>query len=262
VKSLPIYQIDAFSQQPFAGNPAAVVPLQQWLPDEVMQNIATENNLAETVFFVPEGAGFYIRWFTPVREVKLCGHATLAAAYVLFEYLGYSEPEIRFQSLSGLLTVQQDNQRLTLNFPAQPPERQDCPEALVLGLGLQKSPTHCLSNEDWIAVFDSEDDILAIEPNHSELQKLDKRGVIATAPSDKYDFVARFFSPKYGIPEDPVTGSAYTQLMPYWVERLGKKALHAKQLSSRGGELWCEQVGDRVTIAGYATTYLIGEIYL
>lgn len=256
--SLPIYQIDAFSQQVFTGNPAAVVPLHTWLPDDVMQHIASENNLAETVFFVPQDEGFYIRWFTPVREVKLCGHATLAAAYVLFQYLGYTEAEIQFQSLSGLLTVKQDNQRLTLNFPAQPPKPQDCPEALIQGLG--NTPTACLSNEDWIAVFDSEDDILAIEPNHSELQKLDKRGVIATAPSDNYDFVARFFSPKYGIPEDPVTGSAYTQLMPYWAERLGKNALHAKQLSSRGGELWCELIQDRVTIAGYATTYLIGEI--
>lgn len=255
---LPIYQIDAFAEQPFEGNPAAVVPLNEWLPDATMQAISEENNLAETAFFVPTNNGFHIRWFTPSKEVKLCGHATLASAYVLFNILEYKQDEVVFSSLSGPLSVSKAHDLLTLNFPAQPPKACDTPPELSKGLGHQ--PKECLSHDDFLAVFENEEDIFAITPDHESLKKLGLRGVIATAPSEQYDFVVRFFAPKYGIPEDPVTGSAYTQLIPYWAKKLGKPNLRAKQVSARGGKLFCELQGDRVLISGSAVKYMEGII--
>lgn len=255
---LSIYQIDAFAERPFEGNPAAVVPLEEWLSAEVMQAIAEENNLAETAFFVPANEGFHIRWFTPNKEVKLCGHATLASAFVLFELLGYAQEAVTFDSLSGSLSVTKTEEILTLDFPSQKPDRCEAPDELVKGLG--KTPLECYRGEDFVAVFDSEKEISRIQPNHSFLEQLDLRGVIVTARSSAHDFVARFFAPKYGIPEDPVTGSAYTQLTPYWSEKLGKTKLSAMQISPRGGRLTCELRGDRVFISGSAIKYMEGTI--
>lgn len=258
---LSIYQIDAFADKPFEGNPAAVVPLRDWLPDATMQAIAEENNLAETAFFVPVDNGFHIRWFTPTKEVKLCGHATLASAFVLYTHLGYTSDQVSFQSLSGPLTVSRKEALLELNFPNQKPETCEAPQALVAGLG--KTPVECLSSEDYVAVLGSAQEVAELAPDLQQFEQLDLRGVIITAPAapgPDCDFVARFFAPKYGIPEDPVTGSAYTQLAPYWAERLGRQLLKAKQISKRGGQLLCEVAGDRVLIAGSAVAFLEGSI--
>ena len=255
---LDIYQIDAFAEMQFEGNPAAVIPLEEWLPEPLMQAIAEENNLPETAFFVPSESGFHIRWFTPNKEVKLCGHATLASAHVLFNVLGCKEKVLSFESLSGPLYVSKTENLLTLNFPAQPPKACGTPALLVAGLG--KEPLECLKHDDYVAVFENEKDVLSLTPNHEALKQLDLRGVIATAPSSEFDFVARFFAPKFGIPEDPVTGSAYTQLMPYWSCKLGRSQLRAKQVSNRGGKLLCELQGDRVLISGSAVTYMAGSI--
>ena len=255
---LSIYQIDAFAEKPLEGNPAAVVPLNDWLSDSLMQSIAEENNLAETAFFVQNDSGFNIRWFTPTTEVKLCGHATLASAFVLFNFLGNESDSITFNSLSGPLGVTRSGDLLTLDFPSQKPEKCVAPAKLVDGLGLM--PIECYKGEDYVAVFDNENEISQITPNHSHLEQLDLRGVIVTAPSSKYDFVARFFAPKFGIPEDPVTGSAYTQLMPYWAEKIGKSKLSAKQISPRGGKLICELKGNRVLISGSAVMYMEGKV--
>ena len=255
---LDIYQIDAFAENQFEGNPAAVIPLVKWLPEATMQAIAEENNLSETVFFVPTRNGFHIRWFTPVKEVELCGHATLASAYVLFNILGCKEEVLSFESLSGELLVTKNDNLLTLDFPAQPPEICSTPALLSSGLG--KTPIECLKHDDYVAIFANEEDVLGLTPNNEVLMQLNLRGVIATAPSSEFDFVARFFAPKFGIPEDPVTGSAYTQLMPYWVGKLEKSKLHAKQVSNRGGKLFCELKGDRVLISGNAVTYMEGRI--
>ncbi len=255
---IPLYQIDAFASKLFEGNPAAVCPLDKWLPDEIMQSIAAENNLSETAFFVPRGNGFHIRWFTPASEVDLCGHATLAAAYILFNTLGYKKDKIEFDSKSGILTVTKDNEWLVMDFPAQPPVSCDIPEEIIKAFNIE--PIECLKSEDFIVVFEREIDIESTHPDFGQLIKLDLRGVIITAKSSRYDFVARFFAPKYGIPEDPVTGSAYTQLAPYWVSKIGPKRFSVKQMSSRGGELTCELVGDRVLISGRAVKYLEGTI--
>lgn len=235
---LPLFQIDAFANKAFQGNPAAICPLETWLPDEVMQSIAAENNLSETAFFVPTSQGFYIRWFTPVAEVKLCGHATLAAAHVLLHDLEYKKQTILFDSKSGILSVSKSDNLLAMDFPAQIPVECDIPNEIKNAFS--KKPIKCLQAEDYIAVFENEGDILSITPKQSILEKLDLRGVIITAQSKNYDFVARFFAPKYGINEDPVTGSAYTQLTPYGSKKLGIMKLRAKQLSVRGGELLCE----------------------
>ncbi|HBC56765.1 MAG TPA: isomerase [Gammaproteobacteria bacterium] len=255
---LSIYQVDAFAEKQFEGNPAAVIPLEKWLPDSVMQAIAEENNLAETAFFVPSKSGYHIRWFTPNKEVKLCGHATLASAHVLFNILGCKEEVLSFGSLSGELRVFRNGNLLTLDFPKQSPSVCSTPSELVTGLGI--APLECLKHEDYLAVFENEDEVLGLTPNHAALSKLDLRGVIATAPSSQFDFIVRFFAPKYGIPEDPVTGSAYTQLMPYWSGRLDKSKLRAKQVSKRGGQLICELKGTRVLISGSSVTYMEGSI--
>ncbi|KPJ77844.1 MAG: isomerase [Deltaproteobacteria bacterium SG8_13] len=255
---ISLYQIDAFASELFTGNPAAVCPLDEWLPDGLMQSVAEENNLSETAFFVPKGDGFHIRWFTPKSEVDLCGHATLAAAYVLYQILGCRKDKIEFDSKSGILTVTQDNEWLTMDFPAQPPVSCDIPEEI--GKAFTAAPIECLKSEDLIAVFEREADVESASPDFNELMKLDLRGVAITAKSDRWDFIARFFAPKYGIPEDPVTGSAYTQLAPYWASKVGTKRFRVKQVSTRGGELTCECVGDRVFISGKAVKFLEGKI--
>ncbi len=257
---ISLYQIDAFASKLFEGNPAAVCPLDEWLPDDTMQAIAAENNLSETAFFVPTGSGFHIRWFTPVSEVDLCGHATLASAYVLFDILNCQNDRIEFQSKSGLLAVTRENEWLVMDFPAQPPEPCEVPREIAAAFAA--SPAESLKSEDYMVVFEREADIKSAAPDFELLKKLDLRGVIITAKSDRYDFVARFFAPQYGIPEDPVTGSAYTQLTPYWASKTGKKKFRAKQLSPRGGELTCELRNDRVLIAGKAIKYMEGKIYI
>ena len=255
---LLLYQVDAFASKLFEGNPAAVCPLETWLPEEIMQSIAAENNLSETAFFVPDDNGYHIRWFTPTSEVDLCGHATLASAYILFNILGHKKEKIVFKSKSGPLTVMKDNDQLIMDFPAQPPVICETPKEIVDAFG--RAPIECLRSEDFIVVFEREIDIESAKPDLEQLRNIDLRGVIITARSIRYDFVARFFAPKYGIPEDPVTGSAYTQLAPYWANRLGFKRFSVKQLSSRSGELTCEIIDDRVLISGKAIQYLEGRI--
>lgn len=257
---ISLYQIDAFASKLFEGNPAAVCPLDAWLPDKIMQSIAAENNLSETAFFVPGGNGFNIRWFTPVSEVDLCGHATLASAYVLFNVLAYRKDRIEFGSKSGILTVTKNKARLIMDFPAQPPVACDIPKEIAKAFDTR--PTECLRSEDYIVVFENEIDVESAEPDFEQLKKLDLRGVIITARSTRYDFVTRVFAPKYGIPEDPVTGSAYTQLAPYWASKMGARRFTVKQMSSRGGELTCEVVDDRVFITGKAIKYLEGKIII
>lgn len=253
---LAVYQVDAFAARPFEGNPAAVCPLTEWLPDELMQQIAMENNLSETAFFVAAGDHYQIRWFTPLKEVRLCGHATLASAYVLFHFLQYAEPTIRFNSLSGLLTVTREGERLTLDFPACPPTPCETPANLEAALGVR--PEACLVNEDLLVVLADETAVRTCRPDQNRLLQLDFRGVIVTAAAEDYDFVARFFAPRVGVPEDPVTGSAYTRLAPYWAQRTGKTRLRARQLSARGGDVTCELRGDRVLISGTAVPVLQG----
>jgi PhzF family phenazine biosynthesis protein len=244
----------------FEGNPAAVCPLDEWLPDKTMQSVAEENNLSETAFFVKMGDGFHIRWFTPKGEVDLCGHATMASAYVLFNILGYKSDRIAFESRSGSLFVTRDHARIVMDFPAQPPVLCDIPEEI--SKAFDTAPVECLKSEDYIVVFERERDIESAKPDFTQLSRLDLRGVIITAKSSRYDFIARFFAPKYGIPEDPVTGSAYTQLAPYWASKTGSKRFRVKQVSPRGGELICEIAQDRVLISGTAIKYLEGTINL
>jgi len=257
---IPIYQIDAFTSRVFSGNPAAVCPLKEWLDDSVMQSIATENNLSETAFFVKEESGYCIRWFTPVREVDLCGHATLASGFVFFKHINPDSNKVEFHSKSGLLSVTRDKEFLSLDFPAQPPKPCTAPKVLVEGL--KKEPAEVLCSEDFLVVYPSEKDIVALRPDFSKLSELGLRGVIATAKGDKVDFVSRFFAPTYGINEDPVTGSAHCELTPFWADRLQKDELHALQLSKRGGELFCRMAGDRVIISGRAVEYMKGNITL
>ncbi len=260
---LPIYQIDAFAEKTFTGNPAAIVSLDDWLEDQTMQSIAEENNLSETAFIVATDKGYHIRWFTPSCEVDLCGHATLAAAYVAIQFLQETRNPICFDSKSGELFVSHkvDNNKktiLTLNFPASEYEEVETPQALTQGLG--KTPIKTYAAADYLAIFSSEEDILQLTPNFSQLQKLDRRGVIASAPGKDVDFVSRFFAPNAGIAEDPVTGSAHCLLTPYWANQLDRTQLTAMQRSARGGSLTCSLQGNRVLISGHATLYLQGEI--
>jgi PhzF family phenazine biosynthesis protein len=252
------YQVDAFASRAFEGNPAAVCPLEHWLSDDVLQSIAEENNLSETAFFTPAENGFKLRWFTPTNEVDLCGHATLASAHVLFEILGYSKQIITFETRSGELFVKKDGQRLVMDFPSRPPSA--CEKMDILAKALGHRPIATLAAEDYLAVFDSEAIIRAITPNHELLTQLDLRGVIVTAPGTDVDFISRFFAPKFGIPEDPVTGSAHCELAPYWANRLGKNTLTAKQVSKRGGNIICTVNGSRVLLSGRAVTFMVGEI--
>lgn len=257
---IPIFQVDAFSGSLFGGNPAAVCPLEEWLNPDLMQSIAAENNLSETAFFVKKGKIFELRWFTPAVEVNLCGHATLASAHVIFNHLEYEGESIVFSSMSGELRVTQTKGRLTLDFPSTPPSAVDAPGELIHGLGLEPKEVH--KSRDYLALFESEADILSIEPDFNILKKVDCLGIIITAKGEKCDFVSRFFAPAAGINEDPVTGSAHTTLIPFWAEKLNKNILHAFQLSRRRGELFCELVGDRVKIGGQAVTFFVGEISL
>ncbi|MHB1143447.1 MAG: PhzF family phenazine biosynthesis protein [Thiobacillus sp.] len=252
------YQVDAFATRAFEGNPAAVCPLESWLDDGLLQAIAEENNLSETAFFVPSEKGFKLRWFTPVKEVDLCGHATLAAAHVLFDILGYAKPVITFETRSGELFVTKKGKQLEMDFPARPPTPCEPPEILAKGLG--QRPIEVLAADDYIVVFDNEATIRAITPDLALLGQLDLRCVVITAPGTDVDFVSRVFGPKVGIPEDPVTGSAHCELAPYWANRLGKNILNAKQISKRGGNLVCEVNADRVVLSGCAVTFMEAEI--
>jgi len=256
----PIYQVDAFARAVFAGNPAAICPLDRWIPDAVMQSVAAENNLAETAFFVPrEGAGEYdLRWFTPVAEIDLCGHATLASAHVVFTRLDPARSEVTFHTKSGPLVVRRKGEGLAMDFPSRPPKRIDPMPALAVALGAE--PEEVWSSRDLMAVFPDEDAVHAITPSFDRIAALGVVGVIVTAPGRDVDFVSRFFAPLMGVPEDPVTGSAHCNLIPYWAERLGKTTLRARQISARGGDLDCALHGDRVEIAGRAVQYLEGTI--
>ena len=256
---IPIYQIDAFTSEQFKGNPAAVCPLEDWIEDALMQNIAAENNLAETAFFVKKISGEYeLRWFTPKGEIDLCGHATLASAFVICTYLEENMRNIKFHTKSGVLEVAKSDSLFTLTFPSREGSPCDTPEALVKGLG--KKPKKVFMARDYLAVFETEQDILDLEPNMDELLKLDGLGVIATAPGTDADFVSRFFAPKMGIPEDPVTGSAHCTLVPYWKNRLSKNQFNAVQVSERGGKLYCTLEDGMVKISGEAVAYLEGTI--
>ena len=257
---LPIFQLDAFTSELFGGNPAAVVILDAWLPDRTLQAIGRENNLSETAFIVPRGEAFELRWFTPEVEVDLCGHATLAGAHVLFHHGYTSDTKVVFECRqAGTLSVTRDGDLLTLDFPARPPaainvDRDQLAEALGA------APSAVLAARDLLAIFPRQADVEALRPHFAKVRALDAFAVIATAPGDRSDFVSRFFAPRAGIDEDPVTGSAHCTLVPYWSRRLKRTKLHALQVSSRGGELFCEDRGERVAIAGRAVEYLRGEI--
>ena len=287
---LTLYQVDAFTDHLFGGNPAAVIPLKKWIPDELMQNLAIENNLAETVFFVPsdkKGIDYDIRWFTPALEINLCGHATLASAYVIFEILKTKKKKVVFDSKSGLLTVRKDSQsslpngggfRGQMDFPSWPPERIiEYPDELLASLG-NPEIAGVYKNREYIVELMNEEAVRKCQPDFSLMRKVDKM-VIITAPGnasgrlqetneikdtnqrpDACDFVSRFFAPTSGIDEDPVTGSAHSQLIPFWSEKLGKSKMKAKQLSQRGGDLYCEQKGERVIIGGQCVFYMKGNI--
>jgi PhzF family phenazine biosynthesis protein len=254
---IPYFEVDAFASKLFRGNPAGICPLARWLDDALMQNIAAENNLAETAFFVPRGNDYDLRWFSPTIEIDLCGHATLASAFILFSELDFRGEAIHFHTKSGRLTVSRNNHVLTLDFPSRPPGPCTVPDALAKGLG--KRPVEILKARDYFCIFDNAEAVRALQPDFGVLESLDEK-VIVTAPGTDCDFVSRFFAPTTGVNEDPVTGSAHCTLIPYWSKRLGKKKLSARQLSKRGGELFCEDVGERVGIGGYAVLYSRGEL--
>lgn len=259
---LDIYQIDAFATRVFTGNPAAVCPLESWLPDDVMQNIAMENNLAETAFYVKGDEGYEIRWFTPVLEVDLCGHATLASAFVLFKYRGYQNDTVTFISRrSGTLKVTRRGDLFTLDFPADTFEEVAVTEELVNCFSIKPSEAY-KGKSDYMLVFENQNQIASLEPSFVHISKLKARGVIATSIGDGVDFVSRFFAPQSGVNEDPVTGSAHTTLIPYWASRLNKNEMTAMQLSQRGGHLLCTYRNDRVDIGGQAREYMAGTIFL
>ncbi|MBO2008170.1 PhzF family phenazine biosynthesis protein [Hymenobacter negativus] len=262
---LRYFHIDAFAQAPFTGNPAGVCPLETPLPAALMQQLAAENNLAETAFIVPRAgtpAEYDIRWFTPAVEIDLCGHATLASAHVLFTHLNLAGTEVTFHSQSGPLRVTREStSRLTLDFPSRPPQRLETPPA-TLAEALGAAPHAVLAARDLVAVFATEAEVAALRPDMAALAALDYTGIIATAPgTGEIDFVSRFFGPRVGVPEDPVTGSAHSTLIPFWATELGKPELRARQISARGGDLWCRlREGERVDISGYAVTYAVGEL--
>ena len=256
---IPIYQVDAFTSEVFKGNPAAVCPLKEWLPDEVMQKIAQENNLSETAFFINKNGSFDIRWFTPISELDLAGHPTLATAHVIIEELNFKSDKIIFKTKIGdTLNVTKKNNLFLMDFPSRPPKIYDNIE--LVSDALRRKPLALFRHRDAVAIFENEEDIKSIEPNMEKLSKLDCPAVIVTAPGNNVDFVSRNFAPKLGIPEDPVTGSAHCELIPYWSKTLNKKELLANQISKRGGKLYCTHNKDRVTIGGEAVTFLRGEI--
>lgn len=256
---IPIYQIDAFTEKQFSGNPAAVCPLEKWLDNSVLQNIAAENNLPETAFFVDKGDYYELRWFTPETEIDLCGHATLASAYVINKYLHYSKKKIVFQSQSGKLEVEIDDELLSMYFPSRPAVPVQTPESLVEGLGIV--PLDVMKSRDFLVIYENQEQIETLKPDLNTLKELDGFGIIVTAPGKEVDFVSRFFAPGAGISEDPVTGSSHCTLIPYWSERLGQKDMIARQLSSRGGKLYCSMLeNNMVKISGSAVSYLEGYI--
>ena len=257
VIKLPLYQVDAFTGNVFSGSPAAVCLLPRPLEDHVLLNIAAENNLPETAFLLRDGDRNHLRWFTPEAEVDLCGHATLATAYVYLNLLEQGE-NVSFETQSGTLSVHKNGEYYELDLPSRPGEAVSCPMALEAGLG--KTPREVYFHRDYLAVFESEAEVRALAPNMEELKKLDGLGVIATAKRDDETFVSRFFAPKVGLPEDPATGSSHCQLTPYWAKQFGRNEMKAFQLSKRGGEFFCTDAGDRVKIAGRAALYLQGEI--
>lgn len=260
---LPVFHVDAFTARAFGGNPAAVCPLSEWLDDDLLRSVASENNLSETAFFVPNGDDYDLRWFTPRSEVKLCGHATLASAFVIMQIVAPGSNFVRFQTRSsGTLTVRRDGELLAMDFPSLIPWPCLAPPTTLLE-GLRIPPLSVLQIEDnYFAVYEREEDIRRIRPDLRLLEQLHPAGVAVTARGDDCDFVSRYFVPSYGIPEDPVTGSTHCSLVPYWSQRLGKSTLHARQVSERGGELWCELKGERVLIKGRVVLTLRGELQI
>jgi PhzF family phenazine biosynthesis protein len=261
--SISLYQVDAFTGTLFSGNPAAVCPLQAWLPDSLLQSIAAENNLSETAFFLPSGSGYELRWFTPTHEVRLCGHATLASAFVLWNCLGETAEELQFSTRdSGELRVSRDGDTLWLDLPAQAIEPAECPADVIDALGA--AMLDCRRGPNWLLRVGDETALRGLAPDLRALAAHPDRGFIVTAPADDpgVDFVSRYFAPNFGVDEDPVTGSAHCMLAPYWAERLGKSELEARQCSARGGDLRCRMLGDRVQVGGQARLYLTGDIRL
>jgi PhzF family phenazine biosynthesis protein len=258
---IPLYQVDAFSPKVFSGNPAAVCLLDSWLDDNRLQSIAAENNLSETAFIVPKSKGRYdLRWFTPTLEVDLCGHATLASAFVIFSFMDGTLSSVDFNTASGLLSVSKAGELLSMDFPTRKPEPTETSPLLSQALGAE--PLEVLKSRDLLAVFKDESVIRDMTPDFDKLKQVRAFAVIVTARGEASDFVSRFFAPNAGVSEDPVTGSAHCTLIPYWSDRLKKNQLHAYQLSKRGGELFCENLGERVRIAGHAVLYAKGEIWL
>jgi len=259
---LTIFQIDAFTDRIFGGNPACVVPLKEWLPDHQLLHIAKENAVAETAFFIPSTDHFHIRWFTPDIEMDLCGHATLATAHVLCAHLNYAPAIIKFESKSGLLLVEKQETHYTLNFPSRMPLPDSLPE--ILRQGMDRQPKEVLKSRDYVLVFEKQEDITGIKLNRAVLDQisLDPGGIIITAPGNEVDFASRFFTTQSTLFEDPVTGSAHCSLIPFWSRRLNKKEMTALQLSERVGKLKCVDAGDRVLISGQARTYLAGSIWV
>ncbi len=261
---VPVFHVDAFTDSPFHGNPAAVCPLAGWLDDDTLRAVAAENNLSETAYFVPEGDAFRLRWFTPRCEVKLCGHATLASGFVLLKLLEPQRESVSFETRSGRLTVERQGDRFSMDFPALPPWRcEHIPDDLIHGLeaSVQDISVYQIS-DNYFVIFEGEEHVRALRPNLALLEKLHPAGVCVSAPGINCDFVSRYFVPSYGIPEDPVTGSTHCSLAPYWAERLHKKRLQARQVSERGGELWCECSGERVTIEGNAVLTMQGSLLI
>ena len=260
---LTMYQVDTFSNELFHGNPAAVIPLEKWLNKSRLQNIATENNLSETAFFVFNGDGYHLRWFTPNQEVPLCGHATLASAFVIFNHLRPELNTVSFDTLSGNLSVNRHDDMLVLDFPRYTLRPCEAPETLLRGFNIRpRKVFKTVEDPNYYGIYAAETDISALKPNLAHLEKLHPFGVVVTAPGETSDFVSRYFAPGAGIPEDPVTGSIHCGLIPYWSEQFGRKKLFARQLSARGGELHCELSEGRVSIGGKAVLYLEGTIYV
>jgi len=259
--TIPYYEVHAFTDRLFGGNPAGICILEEWLPHELMQRIAAENNLPETAFFIDRGGFSDIRWLSPAAEIDLCGHATIGSAHVLFQHLGRGGNSLKFQSRSDELRVDRVGNRLVLDFPSRLANRCDPPPLLAESLGAQ--PVEVYKNRDYIVVFERQEDVAGLRPDFAQVSKLaEVQGVVVTAPGHDCDFVSRYFAPRVAVPEDPVTGSTHCALIPYWSKRPGKTELRARQLSARGGELFCEDRGERVGIGGNAVTYTEGKLYL
>ncbi len=254
--TIPIFQLDAFTDRPFSGNPAAVCPLQEWLPDDVMQSIALENNLSETAFYVPEGDGFRLRWFTPKIEVDLCGHATLATGWLILNELEPDRTEVAFETRSGTLTVSRDGDLLAMDFPAMVAKEQPLPDGLIEAIGIE--PVRFLKAVKNMAVLKDEAAVRAVDPDFGYIKNMDGMGLIITAPGDQSDCASRYFAPHAGIDEDPVTGSAHCTIVPYWSDVLGKAQIYARQVSARSGDLYCWFENDRVVLGGKARTIIKG----